>query len=208
MAVIANIAGCNPHLKVGNRNAPFLTDGREPYPEDCDFLHGHFAYERIPASAVRFTFVRHPIARLSSCFYSLRQELRRYGVFHKDAKAVHLRFAGGISKTFLREQVWFLERIEDFIDAFLRTGGTFGMNFIPEILAPDYTRRYDYIGVTERIGESLWKLGRRIEIKTDPSKVMVVNASNSGEIRYRLKELTQFLGEQIETYQKICAMMP
>lgn len=41
-------------------------------------------------------------------------------------------------------------------------------------------------------------------IKTDPSQLKVVNASNSDEIRYRLRELTEFLGGQIDTYQKIC----
>lgn len=202
MAIVANIRACNPGLRVINRDAPFLVDGREPYPEDCDFLHGHFGYERIPAGAVRFTFARHPIARLSSCFYSLRQELRR--VFHRDEEAVQIRFAGGASINFRREQVWYLERIEDFIDQFLRTHGTFGLAFIPEIFVPDYDRRYDFIGVTERMNESIAKLDRFILLNTDASKMTVVNASNSGAIKYRLKELTDFYGEDIETYQRIC----
>jgi hypothetical protein len=207
MAVIANVAHCNPELKMLNRDAPFLTDSREPYPDDlCDFLHGHFAYEKIPPGTVRFTFARHPIARLSSCFYSLRQELRKHGITSiKDlpAPSVRLGFAGGISMIFRKEQVWFLDRIEDFIDAFLRTGGTFNLNFIPEIFTPDYNRHYDFIGITEKMGQSIAKLGGLI--KTDASAMTIVNLSNSGLIRYRLTELTEFFGEEIETYNRLCA---
>lgn len=200
MSIMANITGCNPELKVVNRNAPFLTDGPEPYPEDCDLLHGHFAYERIPKGAVRFTFARHPIARFSSCYYSLRQELYRHGISRATGLQV-LGFAGGITLKFRKEEAWFLDRIEDFIDTFLRTRGTFNLNFIPEIFAPDYNRHYDFTGITERMNESIARLGRLI--KTDASKVTVVNVSNSGFIRYRLKELIDFYGEEIDTYNKI-----
>lgn len=205
MSIIANITGCNQQLKVVNRNAPFLTDGREPYPEDCDFLHGHFAYERIPPGAVRFTFARHPIARFSSCFYSLRQELHKHGLPSIEglaAPSVRLGFAGGINMTFRKEQVRFLDRIEDFIDMFLRTRGTFNLNFIPEIFTPDYNRDYDFIGITERMSESIEKLSALI--KTDASAMTHCNVSNSGMIRYRLRELEEFYGEEIATYRKLC----
>jgi hypothetical protein len=127
MAVIANIAHCNPQLNILKRDAPFLTDSREPYPEDCcDFLHGHFGYEKIPPSY-----------------------------------------------------------------------------FIPDMFAPDYGKPYDFIGITERMNESIVKLSRLI--KTDASKMSVVNASNSGPINYRLRELNDFFGREIETYNKVCA---
>jgi hypothetical protein len=208
MAVIANVAHCNPQLKTLKRDAPFLTDGREPYLEGlCDFLHGHFAYEKIPPGCLRFTFARHPIARLSSLFCSLRQELWKGGIQSiKDlpGPSVRLSFAGGINMTFRKEQVWFLDRIEDFIDAFLRTQGTFGLGLIPEILTPDYTREYDFIGITERMNESIARLGRLIN--TDASRMTVVNASNSGLIRYRFRELTELFGAEIETYDGLCRL--
>jgi hypothetical protein len=179
MAVIANIVHCNPQLKTLKRDAPFLTDGREPYAEDlCDFLHGHFVYEKIPTRCWRFTFARHPIARFSSCFYSLRQVLRKHGIPSIEGlqgPSVSLAFAGGINMTFGKEQVWFLDRIEDFIDMFLRTRGTFNLSFIPEIFTPDYSRHYDFIGITERMSQSIARLSRLI--KTDASRMTVINAS-------------------------------
>lgn len=206
MAIVANISQCNPQLKILKRDAPFLTDGGEPYPDDlCDFLHGHFAYEKIPPGCVRFTFARHPVARLSSSFYSLRQELRKHGI--KSIKnlptpSMRLGFAGGINMTFRKEQVRFLDRIEDFIDMFLHTQGTFNLNFIPEIFRPDYTKHYDFIGITERMKESIVKLGRLI--KTDASKMTVLNTCNSQPIKYKLKQLNDFFGEEIEIYNRIC----
>jgi hypothetical protein len=206
MAVIANIARCNPHVTILKRDAPFRFSGKATYPEDCcNLLHGHFAYEQIPPGAVRFTFARHPIARFSSCYYSLRQELYK----HRITRATGLRalgFAGGITLTFRKDEAWFLDRIEDFTDMFLRTRGTFKLDFIPEIFTPDYSRPYDFIGITERMGPSLEKLGRLI--KTDASAMTIVNSSPSGAIRYRLRELQEFYGEEIETYQKLCAGQP
>ena len=105
--------------------------------------------------------------------------------------------------TVRKQEVMFLDRIEDFIDTFLRTQGTFNLNFIPEIFRPEYTKPYDFIGVTERMNESIEKLGRLI--KTDASAMTIVNASNSGLIRYRLRELSEFYGEEIETYNRLCA---
>jgi hypothetical protein len=204
MAVLANIARCNPHLTILKRDAPFRFSGKAQYPEDCcDVLHGHFAYEQIPPGAVRFTFARHPIARFSSCFYSLRQVLRAHEL-HRGMlpPEVTLTFAPGIIKTFRREQVWLMDRIEHFTDEFLRTQGTFGLDLIPEVFTPDYTRDYDFIGITEGMGPSIEKLGRLI--KTDASAMTVCNVSNSGMIRYRLPELQEFYGEAIETYRRLC----
>ena len=93
--------------------------------------------------------------------------------------------------TFRGEEAGFLDRIEDFTDEFLRTQGTFGLELIPEVFTPDYTRRYDFIGITERMGPSIEKLGALL--KTDAPAMTVVNASNSGLIRYRFRELTEFL---------------
>ena len=105
--------------------------------------------------------------------------------------------------TFRGEEAWFLDRIEDFTDEFLRTQGTFGLDLIPEVFTPDYTRPYDFIGITERMGPSIEKLGALL--KTDASAMTLCNVSNSGMIRYRLRELQEFYGEAIETYQKLCA---
>jgi hypothetical protein len=53
------------------------------------------------------------------------------------------------------------------------------------------------------MGQSIAKLGGLI--KTDASAMTIVNLSNSGLIRYRLTELTEFFGEEIETYNRLCA---
>lgn len=208
MAVLANIARCNPHLSILKRDAPFHFGGAQPpFPKlDCDLLHGHFAYERIPEGAVTFTFRRHPIARLSSVFYSLRQELRRHGITsiaELKAPVVSLGFAGGMSFTFQKDQVLFVDHIEDFIDEFLRTKGTLGLDFIPEIFTPDYSKPYDFIGITERMNESVADLS--CLIPTDASKMTVINVSNSGPVEYRLRELCEFYGEEIEAWERLCA---
>jgi hypothetical protein len=205
-AVVANLTRCNPELRFCARYAPFISDGVEPYSDiPCDVLHGHFAYEKIPLGALRFTFARHPISRFSSLFYSLRYVLRKQGITSiRDLQApwVRLGFAGGASFTFPRDAVWFLDRIEDFTDAFLRTRGTLGMGFIPEIFEPDYGKQYDFIGITERMNQSMKQLGSLIN--TNVSRLTVLNASNAGTIRYRLGELRQFYGEAIETYETLC----
>lgn len=205
VAILANIARCNPQMKIAKRDAPFRFSGKL-VAEDCDLLHGHFAYEQIPPGAVRFTFARHPIARFSSCFYSLRQVLRGRGI-HSIADypgpQVWVSFAGEGGMMFRKEQVWFLDRIEDFTDEFLRTQGTFGLDLVPEIFTPDYTRHYDFIGITERMGPSIEKLGALL--KTDASAMTICNVSNSGPVRYRLRELQAFYGEGIETYRRLCA---
>lgn len=205
VAVVANIARCNPDLAILKRDAPFRFSLFTLEEDDCDLLHGHFAYEQIPPGAVRFTFARHPIARFSSCFYSLRQMLRAQGIESieglEEFWQLRLTFAGGVSRMLHKKDVWFLDRIEDFTDEFLRTGGTFHLGLIPDIFTPDYTRPYDFIGITERMGPSIEKLGAFV--KTDASALTFVNVSNSGAITYRLRELQEFFGAEIETYRKL-----
>ena len=76
MAIIANIAPCNPDLTILKRDAPFRFSGKASYPEDCcDLLHGHFAYEQIPARRRPIHFRTAPDRPVYSCYYSLRQEL-------------------------------------------------------------------------------------------------------------------------------------
>ncbi len=200
LAILENIARCNPGMSLVKWDAPFQSEKSAGAPS-CDLLHGHFAYDQIPQGAVRFTFARHPIARFSSCFYSLRQELHRHGITRATGVRA-LGFAGGIRLSFREEDTWFLDRIEDFTDEFLRTRGTFGLDLIPEVFTPDYDRYYDFIGITERMASSIEKLGAIV--KTDPSAVIVCNQSNSGMIRYRLGDLQKFYGEAIETYRALC----
>lgn len=201
VAILANIARCNPRLAIQKQDAPFIRSPRFHVLAGADLLHGHFAYDQIPPGAIRFTFARHPIARFSSCFYSLRQELYRHGI----TRATGLRalgFAGGITLTLTRMEAGFLDRIEDFTDEFLRTQGTFGLDLIPEVFTPDYNRPYDFIGITERMGLSVEKLGALL--KTDASAMNICNVSNSGPIQYRLRELQEFYGQEIATYRKLC----
>jgi hypothetical protein len=208
-AVIANLTYCNPEFRFCPRYDLFVRDGTEPYPyEAWDVLYGHFAYDKIPPGALCFTFARHPISRFSSCFYALRHVLRKQGITsiqELKAPSVRLGFAGGSSREFPRESVWFLDRIEDFIDVFLRTRGTFGMGFIPEIFEPDYRKDYDFIGLTERMNRSMVGLGNLM--KTKPSRMTVLDASGSGAIHYRLRELTEFYGESIEVWERLCRAM-
>lgn len=205
MAVMANITACNPGLRIAKRDAAFNTSALARDPR-CDVLHGHFRYENIPPGAVRFTFARHPIARLASCFYSVRLVLRKCGITSvADLRTpmVDFTFVGGIRLRRPRQDLLFLDTIEGFIDEFLRTQGTFNLGLIPEIFRPDYTKPYDFIGITERMPESIVALGRLI--KTDASKMALVNASNSGPVHYRLKELQAFYGEELQTYERLAA---
>src|ERR1041384_1343084 len=205
VSIITNIINSNPQLKVSKKDNIFPSRHLEQIPDNsCDFLHGHFNYSEISSNSIKFAFFRHPITRLSSTFYACKKLLKNSGIANIrniQSPILDFCFVGDARIKIHKNQVWFLDRIEDFIDVFLYTKGTFNIKFIPELFVPDYGNSYDFIGITEKMNESIIKLNKFI--KTDVNSMTVSNTSNSIPITYRLKELEDFYCKDIEKWQEI-----
>ena len=203
ISISYNIIKSNLDLDYIRIDDVFKTNNMEKIPNNYDFIYGHFDYNKIPDNCFKFTFIRHPISRLNSLFYFFKKIQLVYNFGHLELlPETSLTILIGSQKCKISSHSpFFANSIEKFIDEFLDSNGTFNMNFISEIFVPNYGKFYDFVGLTEKMPESISRLNKHI--KLDTKNLLVLNNSNPKPLIYKYKELEVFYEKDIEIYKKI-----
>ena len=144
----------------------------------------HYAFKDYDGKAFYMTWVRNP----ADMFYSGFRFYSRSAKPHPEYRPVETR-------RFIRQYVKQCETIEQYTDQCLSDDHP---HTFPRGMFDLHWDRFDFIGVTERMQESLDTLGKQLGLKLEAHHV---NASGSDN-NYRRAEVEQMLAREMEIYNR------
>lgn len=158
-------------------------------PIDRNGLHSsHHAFWDYDGDAFYMTWVRNPV----DMFYSGFRFYQRHDRPHKD-------YWPETTANFIRKHINPNRTIEDYVDFCLSEKpehmfpmGMFDLNW----------ERFDFIGVTERMQESMDDLGEILGLKLRAQHTNKTDTNND----YRRAEVCDLLSKELSKYNKICGV--
>lgn len=149
------------------------------------FYSSHFAFKDYAGHGFYFTWVRNPV----DMFYSGFRYYQRYD-------RPHPQYSPESTRQFIAKYIRPDVTLEQYVDLCIEENHE---HMFPRGMLDLNWDRFDFVGVTERMGESLDKFGSMIGHRFNPSHVNKTATNNE----YRRDDVSKMLQREIEIYQEV-----